>query len=388
MSGSFQLENKGKRSITFITLHGRIDINRTILRITNDVNLDDYDLKSKEIIPFDEYLGIDKLPFKITKEMMVEMAFCGQNQASFADAEMLLGKYYNVKSNQDTILQVTEFVGKLVFNSDDNKAQEIYNNIANIDIDKPKTKDTLYVEIDGAAINTRIEDENGSTWKENKLAILFDDKDLYRRKDGSNKIISKEYVSYFGSVDEFQKHLFSCAYAHDFQSYKNVVFISDGATWIRNMINEFYPNAIQILDLFHLKENISDYAKAIFKDNDRKIKNFCERTLERIYNKEFNLIFKELKKYQDVKLPSGVVNLVSYIENNKSKMDYRLYESKGWFVGSGAIESANKIVVQRRLKQAGMRWGVLGAQFLLSLRAKFESGLWNSLVREKVLAFC
>lgn len=350
--------------------------------------MDDYDLKSKEVIPFDEYLGIDKLPFKITKDMMVEMAFCGQNQASFADAEMLLEKYYNVKSNPDTILQVTEFVGKLVFEDDDENAQKVYANIANINVDKSKTKDTLYIEIDGAAINTRIEDEDGSTWKENKLGILFDDKDLYRRKDNSNKIINKEYVTYFGSVEEFQKHLFACALKHDFQSYKNVVFISDGATWIRNMINEFYPNAIQILDLFHLKENICDYAKVIFKDNDRKIKNFCERIIERIYNKEFHLIFKELKKYQDIKLPSGVVNLATYLENNKNKMDYRLYESNGWFVGSGAIESSNKIVAQRRLKQAGMRWSVPGAQFLLSLRAKFESGLWNSYVKQKVLAFC
>ncbi len=386
MNKKFNLENKGKRSTTLTTLHGKVEINRTILRITNDIELKDYDLKSKEIIPFDEFLGIDKLPFKITKEMMVEMAFCGQNQVSFSNAKMLLKKYYNIESNTDTILQVTEFVGKLVFEDDDEKAQEVYANIANIEIDKPQTKDTLYIEIDGAAINTRVEDENGSTWKENKLAILFDDKNLYRRKDGSNKIISKEYVTYFGGVEEFQKHLFSCTLKHDFQSYKNVIFISDGATWIRNMINEFYPNAIQILDLFHLKENISDYAKVIFKDNDTKIKNFCERTIERIYNKEFDLIFKELKKYQDIKLPTGVVNLASYIENNKNKMDYRLYESNGWFVGSGAIESSNKIVAQRRLKQSGMRWSVKGAQFLLSLRAKFESGLWNSVVRKRVLA--
>lgn len=319
---------------------------------------------------------------------MLEMAFCGQNQASFSDATMLLEKYYNVKSNQETILQVTEFVGKLVFEDDDENAQQVYDNIANIDVDKPKTKDTLYFEIDGAAINTRVEDENGSTWKENKLAILFDDKNLYRRKDGTNKIMNKEYVTYLGSVDEFQKHLFACALKHDFQSYKNIVFISDGATWIRNMINELYPDAIQILDLFHLKENISNYAKVIFKDNDRKINNFCERIIERIYNKEFDLIYKELKKYQDIKLPAGVVNLATYIENNKNKIDYRYYEQQGWFVGSGAIESSNKIVAQRRLKQAGMRWSVPGAQFLLFLRAKFESGLWNSFVKKKVLAFC
>lgn len=358
------------------------------MRIQEDIDLEKYHFSSKEIIPLDIFLKIDKALFKITKEMMIEMAFLGQNQASFSDAKKMLEKYYSIKSNQDTLLQVTEYIGKLVFEDDNQEAQETYENIAHIELEEEKTKDTLYIEVDGAAINTRIEDENGSTWKENKLGILFDDKDLYRRKDGSNTIIQKEYVSYFGSVEEFQKHLFSTALKHDFQKYKNVIFISDGATWIRNMIQEFFPNAIQILDKFHLIENITKYAKVVFQDNEKKIKNFILRIIERIKNKEFKLIYKELRKYKDIKLPAGVVNIKTYIENNQDKMDYRTYESNGWFVGSGAIESSNKIITQRRLKQAGMRWSVKGAQYLLSLRCKWESGLWFSEVKEKVLAFC
>jgi len=369
-------------------LYGEISISRTILQIKDDIELKDYNLKSKEIIPFDEMTKIDKLPFKISKEMMVEMAFCGQNQVSFADAQMLLEKYRNVKSNTDTILQVTEYIGKLVFDEDDAKAKADYEDIKNWTEEKEKTKGTLYAEIDGATINTRIEDENGSTWKENKLGIIFDDGDLFRRKDGSNTIEKKEYVSYFGNVQEFKKHFFSCMLKHEHQSYKNIIFITDGATWIRNMINEHYPDAVQILDKFHLIENISEYAKIIFKDNKIKIKHFIDRTMDRILNKEFNLIYKELKKYKDTKIPTGVVNLATYIKNNEGKMDYREYENNGWFVGSGAIESSNKTVVQRRLKQAGMRWSVNGAQFLLTLRAKFESALWESEVRQKVLAIC
>ena len=284
------IKYKGRRQITITLLHGKIAINRTVLQIKDNINPKDYNFDFKELIPFDEFTKIDKLPFKISKDMMAEIAFCGQNQASFSDDKMLLERYRNIKTNTDTILQVTEYVGNLVFEQDDKKAQENYSNIANLIEDKPKTKKNLYAEVDGSAINTRIEDENGSTWKENKLGIIFDDDDLYRRKDGSNTIQEKEYVSYFGNAEEFSKHLFSCMLKHDYQSYENVIFITDGATWIRNMINEFYPNAIQILDLFHLKENIHTYAKVISKDNEQKIKNFCERTIERIYNQEFDLI--------------------------------------------------------------------------------------------------
>lgn len=349
--------------------------------------MEELNLKSKEIVPYDDFLGINELSFKMSKEAMLEIAFWGQNQSSFSQAKNMLEKYRGINLGSDTILKVTEHVGKIVFDEDKEQADSNYENIANLVEEKPKTKGILYGEIDGSAVNTRIEDENGSTWKENKLGIFFDDKDLRKRNDKSNIIKNKEYVTYFGNVEEFQKHLFNCALKHDYLSYNTIIFITDGATWIRNMLNELFPEAIQILDLYHLKENIYEYSKTIFKGNDRKIKNFVDRTIERIYNKEFNLIYKELKKYEDIKLPTGVVNLKTYISNNENKMDYRTYEKNGWFVGSGAIESGNKTVVQKRLKQAGMRWGILGAQYLLTLRAKFESNLWDLEVKKRVYAY-
>ena len=64
-----------------------------------------------------------------------------------------------------------------------------------------------------------------------------------------------------------------------------------------------------------------------------------------------------------------------YITNNKDNIDYPAYKAKGWFVGSGAIESGNKTVLQNRLKLPGMRWNVSTAQYVLSLKAKLESGI-------------
>ena len=72
------------------------------------------------------------------------------------------------------------------------------------------------------------------------------------------------------------------------------------------------------------------------------------------------------------------VNLKVYIQNNIDKINYTFYKQQGWFVGSGAIESGNKIVLQRRLKQPGMRWNVKTAQYMVTLRAKAESKLWQS----------
>jgi transposase len=42
------------------------------------------------------------------------------------------------------------------------------------------------------------------------------------------------------------------------------VLLSDGAAWIRNMGEELFPNAVQILDFYHLAENLYSFGKYLF----------------------------------------------------------------------------------------------------------------------------
>ncbi|MDR0759166.1 MAG: hypothetical protein LBF74_03540 [Treponema sp.] len=92
-------------------------------------------------------------------------------------------------------------------------------------------------------------------------------------------------------------------------------------------------------------------------------------------------LLERLKPYKDRCFPTGAVNLYKYVTNNRDKIDYAEYKKKGYYVGSGAIESGNTVVVQRRCKQAGMKWNKKNAQYMLMLRAKAESGLWASRVQ-------
>ena len=192
-------------------MSGNTTINRTILQIVGNIDLDKYGLKSKLIVPLDEYLGIDKLPFKVSIKAMIEIAFWGQNQPSFQKASKIIERVLNIKISATNVLKITEYVGKLVYEYNYNKALEIWNNRANIDTTTTERKNTLYIQADGAAINTRIEDENGSTWKENKLGIFFSESDMYKRKDKSNIINHKEFVSYIGNVDTFRILVFAKA---------------------------------------------------------------------------------------------------------------------------------------------------------------------------------
>ena len=74
---------------------------------------------------------------------------------------------------------------------------------------------------------------------------------------------------------------------------------------------------------------------------------------------------------------------ITNIENNKDKIDYSRYEKNDWFVGSGVIESSNKMVVQQRSKHARMRWSVDGANYIIALKCMDESKHWNEI--EKIV---
>lgn len=304
---------------------------------------------------------------------MIEIAFWGQNQPSFQKASEIICRVHNIKISYVTVMNITKFIGKIVYNYNYNKALETWNNRTNIEMQSISKKGTLYIQADGAAVNTRIEDENGSTWRENKLGIFFSESNMYKRKNKSNIINHKEYVAYIGSVDTFRILVFAKAVELEYWKYENIVFISDGATWLRNMITELFPEAVQILDKFHLIENIYDYAKYIFKDDMQKVEEFKDKIIGYCYSGDFDLIEKELEKYKNIQVPKTVCNLPVYLENNRDKINYSKYEHNGWFVGSGAIESSNKTVVQLRLKQAGMRWSVDGANYMIALRCMVES---------------
>ncbi len=69
--------------------------------------------------------------------------------------------------------------------------------------------------------------------------------------------------------------------------------------------------------------------------------------------------------------------LLNYFEANAYRMDYPTYDQRGYYIGSGAIESAHRTVIQKRLKLSGQRWTMEGAQRVLNLRVLKMSCKWN-----------
>lgn len=345
----------------------------------------------KSVTPLDSYLGLSGLPFKITPAAMLKIAYWAQNQSSYQRAEDAIYEALGVAVNDDTVRQVTNYVGGMVFRNDCIKADEAFHALTSGKLEHVQNiKGVIYIQTDGAALNTRSKDESGSSWRENKLGEVFASKDIRywtdHKGNRQHQILRKEYISFVGSVVEFKKHILACALRNGYGQFKEAVVLSDGATWIRNMVDELFPDAQQILDFFHLCENVYTYAKTLFKMDESKYIPWAKNTCAKLKKSHYKLVLQELEPMKD-KL-NGSFNLYGYISNNIRNIDYAAYEKKGYFIGSGAIESGNKLILQDRLKRAGMRWNTTTAQAMLTLKTKAESKIWFRDVEQPFLTQC
>lgn len=251
------------------------------------------------------------------------------------------------------------------------------------DLDQPVATPALpetvaYAQADGAMVLT----EEG--YKENKLARLFGASSLRESPvlDRGGHIESSLYVAHLGGVADFRAKFKPHA-----ASYKalgnNFVFISDGAIWLRQLMSADYPDATLILDFYHAMSPVGSAAMEAF-GTGKKAELWLEKQRSSLLVSDLNSVLSALKALPiAAKLCDSVC---AYLETNRDRMDYGAYQKRGLLIGSGAIESAHRTVVQKRLKQAGQRWGLVGAQQVLNLRACLLSDRWE-LVRAKIEPF-
>jgi len=70
--------------------------------------------------------------------------------------------------------------------------------------------------------------------------------------------------------------------------------------------------------------------------------------------------------------------VIHYFHQNTGRMRYGTYRQRGYFIGSGAIESAGKQLSAARIKGPGMRWNIAELNLLLTLRCMFLEQSWQT----------
>ena len=209
--------------------------------------------------------------------------------------------------------------------------------IQSIDIQQDKVekpnRELHYGMIDGSMILTRADG-----WKEVKLGRIFKASDSLKLSEKRNSLRRSDYTIHLGDHKEFFKKFELKA-----DKLQNLVFIGDGARWIWDRVTSSYPEATQILDYFHCKEKLSEFALHAFKDESER--NAWIDTQEKLlFDDKIEIVIQNIDNHPVKSFAKTFqLKLSTYFKNNRNRMQYGTYQKKGvvnWF-GSHWIGSSN-----------------------------------------------
>lgn len=238
-------------------------------------------------------------------------------------------------------------------------------------------QDVVYAMADGSMVLTR---EGGSSWKEVKLGRIFSGSNCLQPVGKTGQISQCQYVSHFGECQEFTQKMDNVLEGYGALGQR-LVFITDGAIWLRNWIEDAYPDAIAVLDFWHAKEYLCAFAKDYFTEENARHTWVREQEALLLESQSGQVIAAVKTLHKKRKTEAGK-KLLLYYEDNRSRMDYKYYKTIGkGLIGSGAMESAHRTVVQCRMKRSGQLWSKPGAAHMLCLRTLKMNKQWDKVVQ-------
>ena len=289
------------------------------------------------------------------------MVYVGQMDC-YQNCSEVLEKLSGVQVGATQIYRLTDLYGKGIEDSVD--AERVLTPL--------KQNEMLYTQVDGSMIFTR---EEG--WKEVKVGRFFKSSDCIHADPKQGWISNSQYVAQLRSSNYFTKTMDNLIESFG-ELGTRLVFISDGATWIKNWIEDAFPGATSILDYYHACEHLHEFSNSFFKDKEVEQK-WTTQQKELLLKSQVIEVLKNIKAIAPKNKEAD--KLIAYYEGNKDRMDYQKYKQMGCgIIGSGAIESAHRTVIQKRMKLSGQRWSKQGAQNMLNLRVINKNHQWSKVV--------
>jgi hypothetical protein len=248
---------------------------------------------------------------------------------------------------------------------------------------------TLYLGLDGTGIPMRAEALQGRTGKqpdgsaktrEVKLCTIWSaegrDKDGIPVRDQGSVTYSAAIESAAeppdGSPSELAQRALREAARRGFDQAQRRVVLGDGAPWIWNLADQYFPGAIQIVDRFHVKEHLSIVAKAIWGSEGGFAAKWAEARHQELDEGQLDILLKALEIHAEA--VSEARKCKDYIQRNRARMRYREFRAQGLCTSTGVVEAGCKNAIGTRLKRPGMHWTEPGANAIIALRCAKLSG--------------
>jgi hypothetical protein len=249
---------------------------------------------------------------------------------------------------------------------------------------------TLYLGIDGTGVPMRRSELKGHRGKqadgsaktrEVKLCTVWS---AESRDAEGHPVRDEGSVTYSAAIEsaasadtdpqgsEFAQRVWREAQRRRFEPASHRVVLGDGAPWIWSLAQELFPGAIEIVDRFHVKQYLSEVAKALYPADPRRAHPWAERRHQELDAGQLPRLRQALRR--QASRCEEARKCADYVQRNQHRMRYTEFHAQGLCTSSGVVEAGCKLTVGTRLKRAGMHWSLRGANAIIALRCCRLSG--------------
>ncbi len=337
--------------------------------------------------PLDAALGVGC--GTLTPELLRVVCRAGVEEA-FAEAADLVQDALGVWVSADSVERATERMGAVAEAS----VQEAIGRVKQgqvawsaAEITAPPATGVLAVEVDGVQVHR----DDG--WHEMKVVTVAPLGPALHHERASGRTHwawgAGSYGAGFEEAEDFWYRVYveACRRGLGTAHVQTVVVLGDGAEWIWHRAAAFLragpQEVIEIVDIYHAYEYLWRVGHALFGVGTIEAVRWVEPLKEQLYAQGVAPVLAALAASHPPSAEAAEVVRVAhgYFTTQAARMDYPRFVARQFPIGSGAVESTCKSLVEARAKQAGMRWSRPGAQAVLSLRALLRSGGWDAFWR-------
>jgi hypothetical protein len=214
----------------------------------------------------------------------------------------------------------------------------------------------------------------GGEWVEVKTLAIGE---VTRNRRGEVCTQHLSYCSRLGDAASFEQATLLQTHRRGLERAAEVCAVQDGAEWLQGLTDYHRADAVRILDFAHAAEYINAIGQAVQAAGGRLPVHWLEGVLHRLKHQGPARVLQHLA-WLAARYPTPLMQeKLTYLQKREAHMQYPTYQEAGWPIGSGSVESANKLVVEARLKGAGMRWERQNVNPMLVLRNAVCNREWK-----------
>jgi len=222
--------------------------------------------------------------------------------------------------------------------------------------------------------------QNRVEWHEWKTGVYYRHEQSAQTAGGRGVIDDKIVIGWQGEPVEFARRLHWEAQRAGWGRAQAKLVVGDGAPWIWKVAQDRWAGAHAMLDFYHASQHLWDVGRALHGDQEAAAAQWVEPRRHQLrYGREKQV----LAELAGLKAPRGEAGKVvlreqNYFASHAGRMNYRTIHSRGWPIGSGAVESACR-QKQCRFKRPGQFWTSEGMRHLSSLTEARHNHHWDEL---------